>query len=249
MKPLFSFCCLLFALSLPLQAELPFSAGDRFTYDLHWSFIKVGKAELNFAESTLPTVDQPLILASFTVRTSGIADKLFKVRDKIETWIEPSTGRPLLYKKEQREGKTERDIEVVFDWESMTASYTKNGETYDPLPITLETRDPLSLIVAIAGTKFTKDKTHSLAATDGKRLVSIDILRKKDRKLKLEAGKFTAQHFEVATNELQGVFEKSPDASIELWLSQDTPALPLKMKSEVAVGSFYGILRSYSVKK
>ena len=248
MRALLCYYCLFSLLSLPLQAQLPFAIGDYFKYDLHWNFIKVGTAELNFTESTLPTKHQPLILASLTVQTSGVADKIFKVRDKVESWIEPNTGRPLLYKKEQREGKTERDIEVAFNWDNMTALYSKNGKLYDPLPINFETRDPLSLIVSIVGTHFTIDETQSLSATDGNRLVSIDILRKKDKKLKLKAGQFTAQSFEIATNELQGVFEKSPNASIELWLNQDSPAFPLKMKSKVVVGSFYGSLRAYSVK-
>jgi hypothetical protein len=169
------------------------------------------------------------------------------VRDKIESWIDPATGQPLFYKKKQREGKTERDIEVHFDWATGSATYTKNGATFEPQPITDQTRDPLSLIVAIASTTFKEGESHALAATDGKRLVYVDVLRQADQKLNLKAGQFNAQHLEVATNELQGVFEKSPDASIELWLSQETPALPLKMKSEVAVGSFYGKLREFSV--
>ncbi len=220
-----------------------FQQGDSFTYDLYWSFIRVGRAELSFDYDTLAPGEPELLHAVFTVRTRGVADKLFKVRDRIESWMDPDTGRPLLYKKKQREGSTNRDVAISFDWDTMTATETRNDKVYAPIAITEDTFDPLSLINEITQVAFVESETRSQAATDGKKLVYIDATHKGDGRLKIKAGKFEAQQIEVATNELQGVFEKSPDASIDLWLSQDSPAIPLKLKSEVSVGSFYGELR------
>jgi hypothetical protein len=242
-------CILLVALLL--TSALPsiassmsrFQEGDCFTYDLYWSHIRVGRAELSFNYESLEQGQPELLHAVFTIRTRGIADRIFKVRDRIESWIDPLTGRPIFYKKKQREGKTKRDIEVCFNWDSMTAIYTRNGKVNDPITITKDTFDPLSLITEITRASFVEFETRSQATTDGKKLVYIDATRKSDKRLKIKAGKFDAQQIEVATNELQGVFEKSPDASIELWLSQHKPAIPLKMRSEVSVGSFYGELR------
>ncbi len=239
----FTAAALLIAPCLPLCADPPFLPGDRLIYDLHWGFIRVGTAELVFREAALEPGGPPLLHAVFTARTQGIADTLFKVRDRIETWMEPGTNRPLLYRKKQREGKTKRDIEVCFDWDALTATHTRNGRTEAPVAISPGTQDPLSLVVAIAGSRFAEGSARALAATDGKRHVQIEIIRGQDRKIATRAGHFDAQHMEVATRELQGVFEKSPDASIELWLSRGPPSFPLKMKSEVVVGSFHGELR------
>jgi hypothetical protein len=41
-----------------------------------------------------------------------------------------------------------------------------------------------------------------------------------------------------------GVFEKSKDAEIELWVSADKRRVPLRIKSKVIVGSFVGELIS-----
>jgi hypothetical protein len=41
-----------------------------------------------------------------------------------------------------------------------------------------------------------------------------------------------------------GVFEKSPDAKLQLWVSADYRRLPVKLKSKVIVGSFTGELQS-----
>ena len=220
-----------------------FKPGDRFVYDLHWSFIKVGKAELEFDHAALEPGGPELLHAVFTVRTAGIADKLFKVRDRIESWMDPDSGRPQRYVKIQREGKTKRDVLVEFDWEAMTATYSDRGVAREPVTITEDTFDPLSLITALARHSFAEIAQLSQATTDGKKLVYIEATLKERERLNLRSGKYDAYQIDVATNELKGVFEKSPDASIEVWFSDDQPAIPLKMRSEVAVGSFHGELR------
>lgn len=236
-------CLLAWIPAFTQTTDSHFQDGDRFEYDLYWSFIKVGKAELSFESTPFGQSPTEHLLATFTVNTSGIADKLFKVRDRIESWIDPSTGLPSFYKKKQREGKTKRDIEISFDWANLAATYTRNGETELPLEIIEKTYDPLSLLTAIAKHDFATAPEFNQATTDGKKLFQIQAAREKTKTIKVKAGTFTAHEVDVATKELEGVFEKSPDASIQLWLSQDTPAIPLKMKSEVAVGSFYGELR------
>ncbi|MGJ8640604.1 MAG: DUF3108 domain-containing protein [Opitutaceae bacterium] len=237
--------CLLLPFSTTFADKPPqFQPGDRFVYDLYWSSIKVGVAELSFTLSTEANPPAGKLLATFTVNTSGIADKLFKVRDKIESWIDPVTGQPVFYKKKQREGKTKRDVEVDFDWQNMKATCTKNDRVYEPIELVADTFDPLSLLTRITQNDYSENKQTKQATTDGKKLIYIQTSLKDTKKLKVKAGKFEAHRVEVATKELEGVFEKSDDASIEIWLSQDTPAIPLKMKSKVAVGSFYGELRS-----
>jgi hypothetical protein len=229
------------------EEGLPFQPGDRFEYSMHWSFIKVGKAELSFQRATIDGDDSEYLHAVFVARTVGVAETLFKVRDRIEVWVHPETGRPKLYKKRQREGKTKRDIEVHFDWDKSEATYIRDGKANDPIKVTEETYDPLSLIIAIAGRNYTVGQTETLQTTDGKRALGIEVLPTKEKKLKTGAGKFNAIAMDVATKELEGVFEKSPDASIELWLKKGSPAIPLKLKSEVIVGSFYGKLEKGTV--
>ncbi|MGA8180500.1 MAG: DUF3108 domain-containing protein, partial [Desulfobacterales bacterium] len=41
-----------------------------------------------------------------------------------------------------------------------------------------------------------------------------------------------------------GVFEKSKNAKIQLWVTADKRKIPVKIKSKVAVGSFVGELVS-----
>ena len=151
-------------------------------------------------------------------------------------------GTPGLLQKETARGKDQGDIELHFDWDEMVASYFRDGTERDPIELNERTYDPLSLILAISATAFADGKSHAFATSDGKEVVEIEVTHKRDRRIKTRAGRFETHHLDVATKELEGFFEKSPDASIELWLSKDAPTVPLKMKSEVVVGSFHGQL-------
>ena len=45
-----------------------------------------------------------------------------------------------------------------------------------------------------------------------------------------------------ATKDLRGVFEKTKDSKIDIWVSADGRYVPLRLKSKVIVGSFIGEL-------
>jgi hypothetical protein len=81
-------------------------------------------------------------------------------------------------------------------------------------------------------------------ATDGKRLVQIEVSPEGEKTVRTGHGQVNSKKYSVSTRELEGVFEKSPDASIEIWLSNDDNRYPVRMESEVVVGSFYGTLQS-----
>ena len=111
------------------SAELPFQPGDRFAYSLHWSLIKVGEAVLEFDQAPLEPGGEDYLYVLLTVETSGIADKLFKVRDKIESWVDMDTGRPVFYKKKQREGKTKETLSFTLigtKWWHPTSGMERN---------------------------------------------------------------------------------------------------------------------------
>ena len=74
-----------------------FQAEDYFTYDLYWSLIKVGEAKLQFRNVSWDNQDDDLLKVDFTVRTWGIADTIFKVRDHVESWIDTTSNRSVHY--------------------------------------------------------------------------------------------------------------------------------------------------------
>ncbi len=234
----------------PASAQyLPFQAGDRFQYDLFWSRIKVGEAELSFVEDALPTdANRSVLRMTFTVRTSGIADRIYRVDNLMETWLDAEEWRPLHHVKRQREGRRERDIELFFNWQNETVTYVNSGNANEPLEIEAGTQDPLSLLGKVARKFFEIGAVFAIPASDGRRLSTMlaEVVEREVTRTPL--GYFDSYKLDVSTDELRGVFAKSPDAVIEVWLTDDNHRVPLRMRSEVAVGSFYGELTGFESK-
>ena len=96
---------LLFLLPLspasPLHSHvLPFPENERLEYQLRWHFIRLGTAILiRNPDTTFET--KPCLHFTMTARTYGIADKIFKVRDRIDSYTDPDLHNTLHYKQRQ----------------------------------------------------------------------------------------------------------------------------------------------------
>ena len=96
-------------------ADYPFQPGEKLTYSLHWSFIKVGKVTM---ETSGPEEQdgEPCLHFHLSAKTSGIVDAIYRVRTDIHGWADARMSRTRHYIKKQNEGKTHRDIVVDYDW-------------------------------------------------------------------------------------------------------------------------------------
>lgn len=226
--------------SVEIQA---FKPGERLTFVLKWTIIPAGEATLE----VLPQghVDgreaRHFVL---TARSNAFVDAFYMVRDRIDAWSDNAIKRSLLYRKKQHEGNTRRDVTVAFDWKAMTAQYTNQGEVQAPIAITDGTLDPLSIFYWFRGETLAVGGRIRRSVTDGKKHVlgAADVVRRET--ITVPAGTFDTFLIEPDLSHVGGVFEKSPDAKLQLWVSADHRRLPVKLKSKVIVGSFTGELVS-----
>jgi hypothetical protein len=69
---------------------------------------------------------------------------------------------------------------------------------------------------------------------------SAKIIRKET--IEVPGGRFETYLIEPELKDIGGVFKKSKDAKIQLWVTADERRLPVKIASKVSVGSFVGEL-------
>lgn len=227
-----------------MEPELAFSPGERLTFVLKWTIIPAGEAVLE----VLPREHMAGLDAYhfvLTARSNAFVDAFYMVRDRIDAWSDAAMRQSLLYRKKQHEGRTQRDITLSFDWEEMTAQYVNKGEAREPLPITPGTFDPLSVFYwARSVDDIGVGGRLQRSVTDGKKHVLgiADVVRRET--IRVPAGTFDTFLIEPDLRHVGGVFEKSPNAKVQLWVSADARRLPVKLKSKVIVGSFSGQLVS-----
>jgi hypothetical protein len=231
------------------QDYYPYQSGDHFVYDLYWSRIKVGEAVLSFFIDKVPGeingINTDALRMSFSVRTTGFANRIYRVDNLLETWLDPVDWRPLYHTKRQREGRRERDIELFFDWDAGTVVYVNAGNAQAPVEIPSQTQDPLSLLGMVARKPFVPGALFEIPATDGRRATTMKAEVVEQLSVQIPLGVFNSFKLDVATDDLRGVFSKSPDATIMVWFSNDAHRVFLRMESEVVISSFYGELASF----
>lgn len=227
-----------FAASGPVP---PFRPGERLRFVLKWTVIPAGEAVLE--------VMPPVQIAGndahhfvLTARSNAFVDAFFMVRNRIDGWSDIGVTRSLHYRQNQHEGSTRRNITVSFDWHEMRAQYSRDGQALDPIPISEGTLDPLSIFYWSRSVELVVGQPIQRSVTDGKKHVLGRATVVRRETITVPAGTFDTFLIEPDLAHVGGVFEKSPNAKIQLWVSADHRRLPVRIKSKVVVGSFSGEL-------
>ena len=221
------------------QEKLPaFEPGEKLTYSLGWQFIVVGHATLE----VLPDEEidgKPVRSFEMKAKTGKVVGSIFKVDDILSSLAEYDVSRSLGYAKIQREGKTKRDVSVEFDWENLNALYTETiGGSSRVTPILENTLDPLSAFYFVRTQEFDVGSVIKGPMSDGKRCKEVEIKVVGRERIKVNGKKYDTLRLEPNLKDVGGVFEKSKDATMVIWVTDDHRHIPVKMKSKVVVGSF-----------
>jgi hypothetical protein len=218
------------------ERAYPFSAGEKLTFQVKWSFIPAGEGILEI----LP-LERINGIRSYhfvmTTRTYPFIDLFYKVRDRIDAYTDAAMTHSMLYKK-RKEGKSKRNVVVNFDWGKQEAQYSNFGKKSNPIPIKPGSFDPLSVFYAFRLHALKENMELQAQVTDGKRCVmgKVNIIRRET--VKVASGTYDTFLAEPELRHIRGVFKKSKNAKLQIWVSADHRRIPVRIRSEVSVGSF-----------
>jgi hypothetical protein len=216
---------------------LPFQQGERLEYVLKWSILPVGEATLRVLGGEAHT-GVPSHLFDVTVRSYPVVDLFYRVRDHVMSYTDLAVARSLFYKKKQREGSHRRDVEVRFDWQTTKAHYFNKGEYRGAVAISAGTFDPLSIFYAFRLHPLRDGLTVKIPVTDGKRSVLGKATVIGRESIEVPAGRFDTFLIQPNLKEIGGIFKKSKNAKLLVWVTADERRILVKAKSAVAVGHF-----------
>lgn len=222
----------------------PFQPGEKMTFKLSWGIIPAGTATLE----VLPMASvngQAAYHFLLTARSNKFIDTFYKVRDRIEGYADITMTSSLLYRKIQCEGRTRRNVRITFDWDKMQAQYIRTDKRKAPVAIQQGCFDPLSVFYYMRLLDLKKNGVIERPITDGKRSVIGKTKVVKRQTIKVPGGTYDTFLLEPDLKDVRGVFEKSKESTIKLWVTADQRRLLVKIESKVAVGSFVGELISY----
>jgi len=224
------------------EVTFPFKPGEKLTFQVKWAFIPAAEAVLEI----LPLESVNGVKAYHFVMTSKtypFADLFYKVRDRLDGYADEEMIHSLLYKK-KKDGKHKRDVTVTFDWDKGEAQYTNLDEIRQPIPIMPGSFDPLSIFYAFRLTPLKEGMELRVPIADGRKCVMGKARVIKREKIEVRGVSYDTFLVEPDLEHVAGVFEKSPKASVQIWVTADKYRIPLKLKSKVIVGSFVAELIS-----
>ncbi len=225
--------------SAPLRAErwLPYAPGEKLHYEIYWTIVHAGSATL---EVMPPERWQGVDALRFRAeaRSTPFVDAFYKVRTNIESVAQADMERALYYHSDQNEGSYRKDAKVEFDWNRCVATRTVKDEKRSLFIWPPQAYDPLSMLFHFRAVDLREGLVFEGPVTDGKKFVMGRAVVGKKEKVQTAMGEFEAFRVEPQVSEVGGVFQKSPNARMRIWISADGRRLPVKVQSEVIVGSF-----------
>jgi hypothetical protein len=224
------------------EKRIPFSPGEKLFFEVRWAFIPAAEGVLEILP--METVDGVKCYHfAMTSRTYEFVDIFYKVRDRIEAFTDESMTRSILYKKTQ-DGKRKRRISVNFDWEKLQSRYSNFDERGEPVSILPGSFDPLSVFYAFRLFQLKEGDDLKAPVTDGRKCIVGKAKVIKREKIKVKDTVYDTFLVEPDLEQLGGIFEKSKNAKLQIWVTADGASIPVRVKSEVIVGSFVAELVS-----
>jgi hypothetical protein len=217
--------------------EEPFSVGERLTYTLKWGIVTAGTAVLQV--NPMAEIDgEEVYHFTLTVETTPFVDRFYKVRDRIDGFARADMNGSVLYLLKKEEGKNLRDVRVTYDRAAEMAQYRNFDQERDPVRIFPGTFDPLSVVYAFRTLPLDRNSVMEIPISDGRRAAMGTGRVGKPERVRVPAGNFRTILVEPDMQDVGGVFDKSGDAPLRIWFSEDERRLPVRLSSRVSVGSF-----------
>jgi hypothetical protein len=224
------------------EKRIPFSPGEKLFFEVRWAFIPAAEGVIEILP--METIDgRKCYHFAMTSRTYEFVDIFYKVRDYIEGFADEGMTHSILYKKSQ-DGKRKRRITVDFDWERLQARYSNFDERSEPVAILPGSFDPLSVFYSFRLFQLKEGEELKAPVTDGKKCVVGKARVIKRERIEVKGTLYDTFLVEPDLEPLGGVFEKSKNAKLQIWVTADGASVPIRVKSEVFVGSFVAELVS-----
>ena len=224
--------------SLNYGQNIPFRDGERLTYTLQFNVIKMGRGYLSVeANDTISGVQSYHV--KFQAKTSKFADKIYKVRDKIDIWLNQSDLTMIKLVKEINEGNYHKNYTTSIDYNNSIAIVNN-----DTLKITGAVRDPYSLLYYFRTIPLEIGQILDFTTLDNKKLTDFQVIIDSKETVKTPAGTFRCI---IIKPFRKGKTLLKNDGDMKIWFSDDELRLPVQIQIKLKFGSMLLQLRTINL--
>lgn len=224
-----------------------FQAGEKlvFTAAYNMSGLMTDLAQVTMETSEVKTSKNTLLRLKCTASTYSKWDSFFKIRDLYESYVNPYTLTPYLYKRDIKEGTYFKFVKYTFDHRAknvatLITKKAKVGGTYDQkknIPLNPGTKDIVTTIYSIRNLDIHKaaigdSDTFTILFDREETQIQVTLLAKETINTKI--GKKECYKLAIAIKNSDVL--KGNNNNL-LWLTADENKIPVYAKFKIAVGS------------
>jgi hypothetical protein len=215
-----------------------FKAGEELVYTARFNVIPAGKATLQVLDTA--RIDGELTYhVRFKAKTGSFADRVYKIRDQIDTWLDAEQFFTRKQIKSIREGDYRKRIHTSINYDE---GYVINNE--DTLAVNDIIHDTYSLLYYLRKIPLTVGDTLSFQTFEKKKLINFQIKVFEKETIPVPVGTFTC--FVVKPyREGKSLFKNQGD--MKIWYSDDANRLPVQIQIKLKYGSMLLQLKSVTL--
>ena len=207
--------------------QLPFVIGEQLVYDVDFRIFSAGKTTLKIQPDSINGIEVYKITA--ITKTNSFLDRFYKVRDRVDAWVDTDKFNLLKVKKKIREKKYKSDFTAIININDSTA-ISKNKITKLPGNVL----DPYTAIYYFRTLVLELGKKYQFYSYDNGKVKEIIIHLTNLEKISVPAGKFEC--FVISPSSINGKKLLKNNGEMKIWLSNDNRRLPVKIEQKTNIG-------------
>src|SRR5688572_13572789 len=225
------------------EVRVPFRAGELLTYDVSYStYVTAGTVTMH-VQAKRPSYNSVAYYVVAEARPTPLMSKLYTLYYKADVLMDVYTLLPQRAGVYSEEGQRHQMKVTTFNnaarkatFEHVTAKSGKREFSVAPF-----TQDALSAIYVIRALPLKLGAKETIPVSTGGRSYRAQVAVVGTEAVKTDAGPFQAFRLRTTLTDEQG---KPSGRPIHLWISDTPSRLPVKLQSELSVGSFVLTLSS-----
>jgi uncharacterized protein DUF3108 len=224
------------------DAAIPFSVGEKLTYQIFWGPFVVGRATLEVAGID-PVDGHDCYHLIAKAKTSGLIEWLFPVDSIAESWLDRTGLFSRHYHEDRTEGKHHRINDTHYDYaakETVTKNLINGHEHHAPLD--QHVLDVVSSLYCVRTEKLMVDAEQSMLINSGNTNYTVTI-RPDLRKSMWVRPLGDVQALRIEPTPTLDVVSAN-NGHMWFWISDDMRRLPLLVNSELKFGTTKLVLYS-----
>jgi hypothetical protein len=211
-----------------------FQVGEHLVFDIGYGFIKAGTATMSIPD-TQWVAGRPCYHIVTTARSNKFISVFYKVRDRLDAWIDLEGIFPWKLEKHIREGRYSADRYAFFDQVNQRVISGK-----DTLEVSQFIQEVLCSFYYVRTRTLKVGDAFDVDTWGDGKIYPLRVLIHRKERVKVPAGTFDCIVVEPVLRS-EGIFKHQ--GKMLIWMTDDERKLPVQMKSKIPIGSISCRLR------